>query len=97
MKQRAGSKVTEAEFQDLEKLVSQEPTPDRAAAKLAKLLKVQRTEVALLRVDRGLLSFYIQRSCELPGRFLFPVMRSRLEPSRRALPFSPIPLFVSST
>ena len=57
MKQRAGSKVTEADFQELEKLVSQEPTPDRAAAKLAKLLKVQRTEVALLRVDRGLLKF----------------------------------------
>ena len=32
MKQRAGSKVTEADFQELEKLVSQEPTPDRAAA-----------------------------------------------------------------
>lgn len=51
------SKSTNADFQELEKLLGQEPTPDRAAAKLAKLLKVQRNEVALLRAEQGLLKF----------------------------------------
>lgn len=42
---------------ELATLVEQNPTPDRVAAKLAKLLKVQRTEVALLRVEDSLLKF----------------------------------------
>ena len=49
--------ATNADFQELEKLVDQQPTPDRAAAKLAKLLKVHRTEVALLLVQDGMLKF----------------------------------------
>lgn len=49
--------ATNTDFDELEKLINQQPTPDRAAAKLAKLLKVQRTEVALLRVQDGLLKF----------------------------------------
>ena len=53
---RSGT-AANTDFQELEKLVNQQPTPDRAAAKLAKLLKVQRTEVALLRVQDGLLKF----------------------------------------
>jgi hypothetical protein len=52
-----GVPATKFDFQELEKLVNQQPTPDRAAAKLAKLLKVQRTEVALLRVQDGMLKF----------------------------------------
>jgi GAF domain-containing protein len=52
-----GVPATHLDFQELEKLVNQQPTPDRAAAKLAKLLKVQRTEVALLRVQDGMLKF----------------------------------------
>jgi hypothetical protein len=52
-----GVPATNFDFQELEKLVNQQPTPDRAAAKLAKLLKVQRTEVALLRVQDGMLKF----------------------------------------
>jgi hypothetical protein len=54
---RAGSKNLEADFHELEKLAAEEPTADRAASRLAKLLKVQRTEVALLRVEQGLLKF----------------------------------------
>ena len=54
---RPASKIADTDLQELEKLVTQEPTPDRAASKLSKLLKVQRTEVAFLRVDEGLLKF----------------------------------------
>jgi hypothetical protein len=65
-----GVPATNFDFQELEKLVNQQPTPDRAAAKLAKLLKVQRTEVALLRVQDGMLKFIYPAELRTAGAIL---------------------------
>jgi hypothetical protein len=65
-----GVPATKFDFQELEKLVNQQPTPDRAAAKLAKLLKVQRTEVALLRVQDGMLKFIYPAELRTAGAIL---------------------------
>lgn len=54
---RGQSQPVEPKVLELASLVEQDPTPDRVAVKLAKLLKVQRTEVALLRVEDSLLKF----------------------------------------
>lgn len=43
--------------QELEKIVSETPSPERACEKIASILHVERTEVALLRIEGGTLRF----------------------------------------
>jgi GAF domain-containing protein len=50
-------KASGPNLSELLKLVAESPTPDRIATKIAKLLNVQRTEVAFLRVENTLLKF----------------------------------------
>jgi hypothetical protein len=50
-------KASGPNLSELLKLVGESPTPDRIATKIAKLLNVQRTEVAFLRVENTLLKF----------------------------------------
>lgn len=44
-------------LQDLEKMISDSPSPERVSAKLAQILSVSRNEVAVLRVEKGSLRF----------------------------------------
>jgi hypothetical protein len=44
-------------LQDLEKMVSESPSPERVSGKLAQILNVSRNEVAVLRVEKGSLRF----------------------------------------
>lgn len=62
--QGAASKIAKENshgIHELEKLLGESPSPEMACAKLAQILRVQRNEVALFRVEKGSL------------RFLFPV------------------------
>ena len=44
-------------MKDLEKMLTESPSPERVSAKLAQVLNVSRNEVALLRVEKGSLRF----------------------------------------
>lgn len=50
-------KASGPNLSELLQLVAESPTPDRVATKVAKLLNVQRTEVAFLRLESTLLKF----------------------------------------
>ena len=50
-------KAVKASLSDLEKLVAASPTADKACLKLADVLRVRRSEVALLRLEKGSLRF----------------------------------------
>ena len=55
--QRAVAKPAKASISELESMVAESPSSDRACLKLAQILNVRRNEVALLRVDKGSLRF----------------------------------------
>lgn len=54
------TKAAKASLGDLESMLAESPSPDRACLKLAQILRVRRNEVALLRLEK----------CSL--RFIFP-------------------------
>jgi transcriptional regulator with GAF, ATPase, and Fis domain len=51
------AKQNSAGIADLEKLVSESPSPERVSTKLAQILRVNRNEVAILRLEKGSLRF----------------------------------------
>lgn len=53
----APAKATKATLSDLESMLSDSPTSDRVCFKLAQILRVRRSEVALLRLEKGSLRF----------------------------------------
>jgi hypothetical protein len=53
----AAVKPAKANIGELESMVSESPSSDRACLKLAQILNVRRNEVALLRIDKGSLRF----------------------------------------
>jgi hypothetical protein len=55
--QGSGVAVAKANLGDLEKMISESPSSDRVSLKLAQILRVRRSEVALLRLDKGTLRF----------------------------------------
>ena len=55
--QGAGAKTAKATIADLEHLVSESPSTERACAKLAQILHVRRSEIALLRLEKRSLRF----------------------------------------
>jgi hypothetical protein len=59
--QAVGKKTSKSEIADLEGMISESPTAEHVCLKLARLLNVRRSEVALLRLENGSL------------RFIFPV------------------------
>jgi len=68
--QGAGAKSareTPHNIQELEKMLAESPSPERACAKLAQILRVQRNEVALLRVEKGSLRFVFPAELRAAG------------------------------
>ncbi len=59
--QSVAKKTVKSEITDLEAMLSESPTSERVCQKLARILNVRRSEVALLRLEKGSL------------RFVFPV------------------------
>lgn len=57
----AGAKTAKAELAELERIISESPSSEKVCLKLAQILRVRRSEVALLRLEKGSL------------RFLYPV------------------------
>ena len=55
--QGSAAAAGKASLNDLEKMVSESPSSDRVSLKLAQILRVRRSEVALLRLDKGTLRF----------------------------------------
>jgi len=55
--QGAGVKPTKATMDDLERMLPESPSVDRACLKLAQILHVHRNEVALLRLEKNSLRF----------------------------------------
>ncbi len=55
--QGAAAKAAKANLSELESMVSESPSSDRACSKLAQVLNVRRNEVALLRLEKGSLRF----------------------------------------
>ncbi|MGA7561007.1 MAG: GAF domain-containing protein [Terriglobales bacterium] len=53
----SGAKAAKATFSDLERMLSESPTSDRVCLKLAQILGVRRSEVALLRLEKNSLRF----------------------------------------
>jgi hypothetical protein len=51
------AKAAKANLSELESMISESPSSDRACLKLAQILNVRRNEVALLRLDKGSLRF----------------------------------------
>jgi len=52
-----GAKAAKATVSELERMLSELPSSDRACLKLAQILHVRRNEVALLRLEKGSLRF----------------------------------------
>jgi hypothetical protein len=55
--QRAGAKAGKTNISELESLISESPSSDRACLKLSQILNVRPTEVAVMRIDKGSLRF----------------------------------------
>jgi len=55
--QGAGVTPTKATMDDLERMLPESPSVDRVCLKLAQILRVQRSEVAVLRLERNSLRF----------------------------------------
>src|SRR5271165_3651988 len=55
--QGTAAKTAKATISDLESMLSESPTSDRVCLKLAQILGVRRSEVALLRTEKGSLRF----------------------------------------
>jgi len=55
--QGSGAKAAKTSLGELENMLSQSPSSDRVCLKLAQLLGVRRSEVALLRLEKGSLRF----------------------------------------
>jgi hypothetical protein len=55
--QGSATKAAKASLADLESMLSESPSPDRVCLKLAQVLRVRRSEVALLRAEKGSLRF----------------------------------------
>ena len=54
-------------FADLEKLLALQPSPDEVCNKLARIMKVNRNEVALLRAEKGSLRFVYPQELRAAG------------------------------
>ena len=55
--QGAGAKTAKATITDLERMVAESPSTERACAKLAQILHVRRSEIALMRLEKRSLRF----------------------------------------
>ena len=60
-------KTAKTEMTELVSMITESPNSERVCLKLAELLNVRRSEVALLRLEKGLLRFVFPVSCEQRG------------------------------
>ncbi len=51
------SKRRSTGFTELEKMIADSPSPERVCLKLSQILRVERNEIALLRLEKGSLRF----------------------------------------
>jgi transcriptional regulator with GAF, ATPase, and Fis domain len=65
--QGTAAKAAKASLSDLEKMLSDSPSSDRACLKLAQILHVRRSEVALLRLEKGSLRFVFPQELRSAG------------------------------
>jgi transcriptional regulator with GAF, ATPase, and Fis domain len=65
--QGSAAKAAKASLSDLEKMLSDSPSSDRACLKLAQILHVRRSEVALLRLEKGSLRFVFPQELRSAG------------------------------
>ena len=83
----AGARRAKATIAELERMGSESPSPESFCAKLAQILSVHRTEVALLRVERNSLRFVFP--VELRSAGLLPLSGSAVA-ARTASTKSPL-------
>src|SRR3979411_2331354 len=82
----AAAKPAKATISELESMISESPSSDRACLKLAQILNVRRNEVALLRIDKGSLRFIYPP--ELRSAGVLPLSGSAIA-ARTRLPTTP--------
>ena len=56
-----------SDIQELERMLSESPTAESACEKVAAILRVERTEVALLRIEKGTLHFVFPAELRAAG------------------------------
>src|SRR5258707_3143315 len=102
--QGSATKAAKISVSELEKMLSESPSSDRVCLKLAQILNVRRSEVALLRLDKGSLRFIFPPELRAAG--VLPLTGSAVAarpaaartplPSEPFLPGKPfIPLFTA--
>jgi hypothetical protein len=65
--QSSAVKAAKASVSELESMLSESPSPDRVCLKVAQILHVRRSEVALLRLDKGSLRFIFPQELRSAG------------------------------
>jgi hypothetical protein len=65
--QGSAAKAAQSGVGELESMLSESPSPDRVCLKLAQILHVRRSEVALLRLDKGSLRFIFPHELRSAG------------------------------
>ena len=85
--QGSAVRAAKATLSDLESMLSESPSSDRACLKLAQILGVRRSEVALLRLDKGSLRFIFPT--ELRSAGVLPLTGSAVA-ARTAATHSPL-------
>jgi hypothetical protein len=80
-------KASKVSVSELESMLSESPEPDRVCLKVAKMLGVRRSEVALLRLDKGSLRFIFPP--ELRSAGLLPLTGSAVA-ARTAASHTPL-------
>jgi len=65
--QGSATKAAKASLVDLENMLSDNPSCDRVCLKLAQVLRVRRSEVALLRLEKAVCALFSRRNCDRPA------------------------------
>jgi hypothetical protein len=78
-----GAKAAKTSLGELESMLSESPSSDRACLKLAQLLRVRRSEVALLRLEKGNLRFIFPPELRTAG--VLPLNGSAVAATRSPL------------
>ena len=85
--QSSAVKAAKVSVTELESMLSESPSPDRVCLKVAQMLRVRRSEVALLRLDKGSLRFIFPP--ELRSAGVLPLTGTAVA-ARTAAPRTPL-------
>ena len=85
--QAAAAKPVKATMEDLERMLSESPSPERVCQKLAMILRVRRNEVALLRLEKNNLRFVFPPELRAAGALPLssPAVAARTAATRTSL------------